>query len=274
MLMPEAFLPAHAPELLVALDASAVMIAAAAIGWASVGDPPAFPLAIHVVPARRRMGVGRALVRAAVEYVLGEATALRPWTTFPAESQAAEFCLATGFAVHHRVLYFAGEAEVLERTLAMYREKLDRAGWIPSGARVVTLPEASDAEVANLVCREFGASPGAMLARLRGRGGKAFLPERSVVLLLDGVVVGAQLVTMGDDGIPDVEANVVIPTLRRGWANLVLTHEATRIGVANGSRRFRFFCDDRVIDTVNLARRCGAERTREDLVLVRSVPEV
>jgi hypothetical protein len=91
------------------------------------------------------------------------------------------------------------------------------------------------------------------------------------VLLLDGTVVGAQLVSIAADGIPEVEANVVIPTLRRGWANLLLTHEGTRTGVRHGSARFRFFCDDRVIDTINLARRSGATRTATDLVLRRAV---
>ncbi len=272
MLLPEAYSGPTAPEALIALAPDDTLIAAAAIGWAAVGDPPAFPLAVHVVPTWRGRGLGRALVEAAAALTRNEVAALRTWTAVGADSEEAAFCLAVGFIVHHRVLHFAAEAGALEAALATYREKLERAGWVPEGARVVPLPEAPAAEVAHLVCREFGASPSAMLARLLGRTGRPFLPERSVALLLDGAVVGAQLTTLGDDGIPDVECNVVSPTLRRGWANLLLTHEATRIGVVHGSRRFRFFCDERVTDTINLARRCGAERTREDLALVLWLP--
>jgi len=190
------------------------------------------------------------------------------------DSAEAAFCLATGFAVHHRILHFMGIAERMDAMLGKYREKLDRSGWIPAGARVVRLRHAPLAEVANLVSREFHGDPAALLARLSGRAGKPPDPNRSVVLLLDGVVVGAQLASIAADGILDVEANVVIPTLRRGWANLLLTHQGTHNSVLYGTWDFRFYCDDRVVDTVNLARRSGAERTATDVVLRRPVAVV
>jgi len=271
MLLPETFSPGNAPEALVALGADGALAGAAAIGWEAVGDPPAFPVAVHVLPAARLRGLGRALLDAVAALARDEAPALQPWTVLREDSAQAAFCLAAGFIVHHRILHFVGEAELMERMLTPYREKLDRSGWIPAGARVVPLREAPLAEVAHLVGREFHNNPGAMLARLHGRAGTPPDPQRSVVLLLDGAVVGVQLVSIAADGIPEVEANVVLPTLRRGWANLLLTQEGTRIGVLHGSRRFRFFCDDRVIDTVNLARRSGAERLATDVVLRRAV---
>jgi hypothetical protein len=169
------------------------------------------------------------------------------------------------------VFHFAGEASELVTALSAYRSKLDRAGWIPAGATIVPLVDAPAAEVAHLVCREFGSSPAAALARIAGRTGRPFDPLLSVVLLLDGVVMGAQMVSIASDGVLEAEANVVTPTLRRGWANLLLTHEGTRRSAAAGTGRFRFFCDDRVIDTVNLARRCGAELTRTELAMIRPV---
>jgi GNAT superfamily N-acetyltransferase len=271
MLLPACFLPTQAPELLVALDADKNLIGAAAIGWATVGDPPAFPTAMHVVPTWRRRGVGRALVKAAATALRGEAPAMRPWSSVTEASDAAAFCLACGFIAHHRVLHFVGEAERMETALAGYRERLEATGWIPPNARIVTLPEAPLSEVAHLAAREFHSSPAALMARLQGRAGTAFDPARSVVLLVDGAVMGAQLVSIAEDGIPEVDANVVSPKLRRGWANLLLTHEGTRVGVANGSRRFRFFCDERVTDTVKLARRSGAELVRTDLSMIRPV---
>jgi hypothetical protein len=226
-------------------------------------------VAAHVLPAWRRRGVGGALLDAVDSFVQPEATAISPWSKLAEDSEAASFCVAIGFTVHHRVLNFAAIAPELEIALAAYRSRLDRAGWIPPGASVVELAAAPAAEVAHLVAREFGSSPATMLARINGRGARPFEPVLSVVLLLDGAVAGAQMVSIADDGVAEVEANVVMPTLRRGWANLLLTHEGTRKSAAAGTQRFRFFCDERVIDTVNLARRCGAELIRTDLALIR-----
>ena len=271
MLLPAAFAPDRAPVALVACSDDGALIGAAAIGWAATRDPPAFPVAIHVLPNQRRHGVGRALLEAVVAAVRGEAPAVQPWSPLPEGSDAAAFGLACQFTVHHRILHFECDVQRLEAALAPMRERLDAAGWIPAGARVVPLHAAPAGELAHLVSREFHTDPAGLLARLRGGVGKPFEPERSLVLLRDDAVVAAQLISIGADGIPDVEANMVIPTLRRGWANLLLTHEMTRVGFAKWTRRFRFYCDDRVLDTVNLARRSGAERTRVDLMLLREV---
>lgn len=272
MLLPDAFAPTHAPELLVALDANRQLIGAAAIAWAAAGDPPALPVAVHVLPPWRRRGVGRALVNAAASMVEADARAITPWTKPDESSDAAKFCIATEFTLHHRVFHFTAVAAEVEAALARYREKLDRAGWIPNTACIVPLPEAPAPAVAHLVCRQFGSSEAAILSRILGRSDPTFDQRLSVVLLLDGVVVGAQMVSRGADGVPEVEANVVSPTLRRGWANLLLTHEGTRLSVACGTQRFRFSCDERVIDTLNIARRSGAELARTELAMIRPVP--
>ena len=271
MLLPESFAPAAAPEALLALDARGALVGAAAVVWIAGGDPPAFPLAVHVLPAHRGQGIGRALVDAAAAWAKDDAPALQPFQA-PAEgSAAAAFCLRTGFTQHHRVLHFAGEAEAMEAMLARYRARLDESGIIPAGAKVIPLAKAPLAEVATLIAHEFAGNPATTLARLRGEAGRSPDPQRSVVLLLEGRVIGAQLVTLAEDGLPEVEANAVHPDWRRGWANLLLTHEGTRAGVLHGSRRFRFCCDERVIDTVKLAQRSGATETHAHLALRRAL---
>lgn len=271
MLLPETFGPGNQPEALIALDAQGGLAGAAVAGWMPVGDPPAFPVAVHVVPSARGLGLGRRLVEAIADFVRFETPALQPWGALRDDSAAAAFCLASGFEVHHRILHFLGDGPDMERMLARYRARLDESGWIPTGARVIPLRDADPAEVARIVGRQFHSNPAALLARLRGQGGQAPDPDRSVVLLLDGETVGAQLLLVPPDDLPEVEANVVVPSLRRGWANLLLTHEGTRISVMHGTRAFRFYCDERTIDTVKLARRSGAEEVATDLVLRRPV---
>ncbi len=271
MLLPASFDPAAAPEALVALDPSGRLVGAAALTWIATGDPAAFPVAVHVLPQHRRQGIGRTLIDAAAAFASADAPALQPFTAPREGSPEAAFCLGAGFALDHRILHFAGEAEAMEAMLGSYRQKLDAAGYIPAGARVIALAEAPLAEVATLIAQEFRGNPVQVLARLQGRTGSTPDAKRSVVLLLDGRVIGAQLVTIAADGLPEVEANAVHPDWRRGWANLLLTHEGTRAGVRHGSRRFRFFCDERVIDTVKLARRSGAAQTHAHLALRKTV---
>ena len=271
MLLPQAFPIDHAPELLVALAPDSTMIGAAAVGWVATGDAAAFPIAVQVVPPWRRRGVGRALIDAAAASVRGEATGLQPWNALADDSEAVGFFLACGFAVHHRVLHFVGDAAAVEALLARHRAWLTERGRIPRNARLVGLQDAPFRELAQLLAREFHNSPAQVLARLHGEAAPPFDAARSVVLLLDGAVVGAQIWTIGDDGVPQVEVNVVNPTLRHGWANVLLTHEGVRAGVAMGTREFRFFCHERVIDTVNIARRSGAKLARTDLVLRRDI---
>ncbi len=269
MLLPRTFTQTSAPRALIALDNAGTLIGAAALRWIADGDPVGFPIDVHVIPPARRRGVGHALLTAAATLAAHDAPALRPWSILPENGPEAAFCRATGFIPHHRVLHFMGDAPRMEAMLASYREKLDRAGWIPAGARVVTLADAPLVEVATLVAREFHNQLETTIARLEGKENSTLVPDLCVVLMLDGAVAGTQLLGLGRDGLPEVEVNVVVPALRRGWANLMLTHEGTRNSVRHGVGPFHFFCDERVIDTVKLARRSGAEQTGEDLALWR-----
>ncbi len=271
MLLPQAFPIDPAPELLVALGPDSTLIGAAAVGWVAAGDASAFPIAVEVVPPWRRRGVGHALIDAAAASVRGETTGLQPWNALEDDSEAVGFFLACGFYVHHRVLHFIGDATSVEALLARHRTWLTERGRIPANARLVGLRDAPHPELAHLLAREFHNSPAQVLARLHGESAPPFDAERSVVLLVDGAVMGAQIWTNGDDGVPQVEVNVVSPTLRHGWANVLLTHEGVRIGVTKGTHAFRFFCHERVIDTVNIARRSGAKLARTDVVLRRDI---
>ncbi len=271
MLLPHTFTPTNAPETLVALDRSGGLIGAAAVGWEAVGDPAALPVAIHVIAPWRHHGVGRALIDSMAKLAGGEAPALQPWTVLQEGSEAAAFCLAVGFTIDHHVLHFESEVEIGLRLMASYHEKLQRAGWILTDASIVALHAAPAGEVARLISTAFHASPTMMLARLRGETGTPFEPNRSVVLLLGGRVVGAHMVTIADDGIPTIEAHVVSLRLRGGLANALLLHEAARIAFEKGSGRYRFVCDERTTTVVGMARRIAPGPVRKDLALIRPV---
>jgi hypothetical protein len=139
--------------------------------------------------------------------------------------------------------------------------RVQRRSRMPPDARIAPLASVPHARVARLVTEAFGSRYDAVLAATQGRGAGGYDREKSVVLLVRDQVCGA-LLYRWDDDCPDIEVNVVAPAFRGGWANIALLHAATRNGLDGGARRFRFKCEDAVIDSVNLARRAGAKLLR------------
>jgi len=252
LLLPEAFGPGQAPEVLLAL-LDGKPVGAAALSW----SPGGFPLDVHVVPPFRRRGIGRILVDAACRFAEGETVRLRGWNLIVEGSDADRFLRAVGFTVAQRFLGFETDGvKLVEVTGAIYK-RLERTGKIPATARLISLSESSRTEVARLVLSEVAVVPATLAARLATQDGGGYEDDLSIVLLVDGKVGGATLMTRTDDTVR-LEITVVAPALRHGWANALLLGEATRRGIASGAKRCRFFCDEHVRETINAARRIGA----------------
>jgi GNAT superfamily N-acetyltransferase len=252
LLLPGAFAPGEAPEVLIALRDEA-LVGAAAVGWTSGG----FPLDVHVVRSARRHGVGRALVEAACRFVDGETERLRAWSLVVEGSPAADFSAATGFTVTQRFLGFETDGVKLVEVTGAIQRRLERAGKIPATARLVSLSEAPRGEIIQLVLNEVAVVPATLAARIGAQDGGGYDNDLSTVLMVDGKVGAAALMTRNGD-IVRLEVTVVAPALRHGWANALLLGEATRRGIASGAKRCRFFCDEHVRETINAARRIAA----------------
>lgn len=266
ILLPEMFGAHAAPDLLVAIGESpgkpgAKRLAGAA-GLGTVNGPkPGFPLLVHVVPGFRRRGIGRALIDAAIARVRDRTTVLRALAPVPAGSQAAAFLEACGFDQYETIRHFEADGASFVADIRRLRQRLQEAGHIPSGARVVRLLDAPPAPVAALVARIFGAQRTEVLARLDPCAPAAYDLEHSVALLLDGAVRGA-LIYNWNGGVPEIEVRVVDETVRGTWANVLMLERATQNGLDGGATRFRFFADERLNDTMRLARRAHAEEIR------------
>jgi len=261
-LLPEAFGPTDGPVLYVAVGDGAI-VGAAAIGWV----PGGFPVQVHVVPAWRRRGVGRALVDAAAAAAAGETARLRAWTLLAEDSPAERFLLATGFAAARRFHGFDTGFEFAAH-VARVRAYLERSGRIPDGVAVVAPSAAPRAELVALVAANLHAVPAAVAARVAADGPSGYDDTLSVVLMHDGRVAGATL-SSRDGAVGRIEVNVVAPALRGGWANIILLDETARRGIAGGIERFRFFSDETTRDTMNLGRRTGARFLGVGLVMER-----
>ncbi|MGA9867797.1 MAG: GNAT family N-acetyltransferase [Acetobacteraceae bacterium] len=266
LLLPSAFI-SGAPETLVALSGAGIVLGAAAIGWVHAlsrpSEPACFPLLVHVVPAARRQGVGRALVGAAAALCHGEADGIRTWSPIALGSEAAVFLDVVGFAPHRRMLFFETDGAAFHAMVERLRVGLQRAGRITAGSRIAGLHEAPAKGVASLLAGDFPAPATEILRRLQRTEPDSFDLDRSVALFVGEELAGGLLYSW-NDGLPAIDALAVAPAFRGTAAVVLLLEAATRNGLEGGATRFRFSCDDDNRDTVNLARRCAAETIRVD----------
>lgn len=257
-LLPAAFpRSGAAPELLVASDAQG-MHGVLALDWTADG----FVLHLHVIPASRRRGIGRALLAQAVCLARGETQRLRTVTLVSEGSPASAFLQSCGFVVTRRLLAFDTDGGHYGPTLSAL---LRRAGKrVPAGLTVVPLVSAPISGVAALVGWQFGILHHDAVAKLDPRHPAPYDQQLSQVLMRDGLVAGAILAQRFGD-IIEVDVNVVAPSLRHSPANLMLLEAIIRLGQHAGLQRARFSCEAQVRDTVNMGARLSAARLPDRL---------
>jgi GNAT superfamily N-acetyltransferase len=227
---------------------------AAAVIWASWSEPAGFNLLVRVLNRTRGHGVGRALVRAAADLAEGETDGLWSFEATPLASPTAKFLEACGFVPRKREHYFQVEVNSLRGNIVPIAERFRACGRVPEGAEIASLSEVQQSldEVAWLVAREFNSSPHVNLHSLRRRLDDS--ADRSMVAMLDGEVAGVLLWRAHDD-VATVDVNVVSTRWRAGWPNLLMLEKAILRAQSEGLQHTRFYCDETVIDTKNLARR-------------------
>src|SRR4029078_9488659 len=103
------------------------------------------------------------------------------------------------------------------------------------------------------------------------QGVGAFHPRYSRVLLVDGRVKGCILAHRAAAEVAAVDADIVAPTLRGGWANVWLKLEATRGAIRLGIKTFRFTTFDHYTDTRRCAQRLVGVTTRVMQLMYRPI---
>lgn len=229
----------------------------AAIAWRSWGQPPGFPTWVHVTAPCRRQGFGRALAQAVATEVSRDTSSLYSWDSLDDDGEAAAFARAIGFVRHRCVHAFEADGAAFYAMIDAVHARLKARGRMPAQARLVALQDASIAAVARLLNQAFGSRYESALAATRRHDAGGYDRQRSVVLHVGDELAGALLYRWGD-GVPEIDVNVVAPRFRRRYANVMLLREATRRGLEGGATKFRFHCEERVLDTLNLARRAQA----------------
>jgi hypothetical protein len=116
---------------------------------------------------------------------------------------------------------------------------------------------------------QMGGNRRELYQKLRGQGIGVYHPRYSRVLLIDGRVKGCVLAHRVDKTTARVDANIVDPSLRGGWANIWLKLEASEHALALGIQQFTFTSFDHYTDTRSFSEQLGGTIASTTALMVR-----
>lgn len=158
-----------------------------------------------------------------------------------------------------------------ESRLGPILERMRANGHLPTGAEIIPLYRSNLAAVMQLHLDEMGGSRQELYQKLRGNVPGAFHPRYSRVLLVDGRVQGCVLAHRVAKYTAKVDANIVAPELRGGWANVWLKLEAARRALTLGIREFTYTSFDRYTDTRSFSKKLGGRIARRTALMARKI---
>ena len=251
-----------------------VVGAAAAAGKLRVRPFVGPGVAIEVIEPYRHQGIGTALVNhleVAVRHASAATEALYAAQRVESGSEKARAWAALGFQPLDRTEDHQLPTAGFETQLGPLLERMRAKGKIPTNAVIVPLYRADAAEVLRLHLDHMGGDRGELYRKIRGTGSGAFHPRYSRVLLIDGKVKGCILAHRVSAEVAHVDANIVDPGVRGGWANVWLKLEATRGAVKLNVKTFQFTTFDQYQDTRSFTQRLGGQTNRSTELYYRRI---
>jgi len=167
--------------------------------------------------------------------------------------------------VEEHLLPLAGFAPRLAPLVEWFRKQ----GGIPQEAQIIPLHAANRADVLQLHLDHMGGDRESLYQRLSGRGAGAFHPRYSRVLLLGDRTVGCILAHRTSPHVAVVDANILAPEVRGGWANIWLKLEATEGAQSLGITHFQYTSFDHYADTRLFTSKLGGATTRKWALMYR-----
>jgi GNAT superfamily N-acetyltransferase len=228
-------------------------------------------IAIEVVEPCRRHGIGSGLLASlqSLAHRAYQADAL--YAAHRVETKSAEM-------VGWKWLKFDAIETVQEHVLPIDEfgsrlqplfQRMQAKGRVPAGAAIVPLYQANAAAVMQLHLDHMGGNRRELYQKLCGQGVGVYHPRYSRVLLIDGRVMGCVLAHRVDKHTARVDANIVDPSLRGGWANIWLKLEASEHALALGIRQFKFTSFDHYMDTRSFSEKLGGTIVSTTALMVR-----
>jgi GNAT superfamily N-acetyltransferase len=228
--------------------------------------------ALHVIEPFRHKGIGKDLVAQleaeatrrggsalyATRKVDAAGTEMRDWTSL-------------GFLPCETVEHHELPLDQFEPRLAPIYERMRKQGRIPESAKIIPLYDADFDAVVQLHLAQLGGDASTLMRRLRGETPDAFSARYSQVLILDGCTMGFILAHRASQDIAHVDANVIEPSLRGGWANIWLKLESTRGALSLGIKTFVFTTFDHYADTRSFTEKLQGTTVRTMVLMHRPI---
>lgn len=247
------------------------IVGAVAVSREILGTPVAGPrVAVRVAERVRRRGIGRQLIEyAAALPHRPEVNALHAWDLVNAANARAIAWGWLGFVVGEVMVRHELDLPAYMLELEPLYAQLVARGGIPPDAKVEPMGPQHVAAVAEMNAEYLGSSRERVLANLSDPDRRGYDPACSAVLTLNGEVVGFSMARMAGDGVCEWDAIVLRPSVRRGWANLMLKTENARLALAAGTRALRYCTLPRHGDSRHHSRRAGGREIEQLLRMYR-----
>jgi N-acetylglutamate synthase-like GNAT family acetyltransferase len=250
-----------------------LVIGAAAATRAQRPQPLVGPgIAVHVIDPCRRHGIGKDLVdRLALAARSAGAKALYSAKRVELDSDEMRGWRGLGFTTCETVEQHRLPLQRLEPQLEPLIDRIRQRGRMPPTARIIPLYQADLSAVLQLHLDNMGGDRGDLSRRIRGQGSNAFLPQYSRVLVVDDQVKGCLLGHRKDAVTMVIDAVIVDPGFRGGWANVWLKLDAAR-GVRHlGIENLEYTTFDHYDDTRSFTKKLGGVTIGTSVLMFRPI---
>jgi GNAT superfamily N-acetyltransferase len=258
----------------VAVESERQLVIGAAVAARTFRMQPAVGpgISLHVIEPCRRQGIARSLLSQLKRVAQGAgARALYGAHRVDDGSEEMLAWQRLGFAPCEKVEEHVLPIDQFEQRLGPLVERMRTRGRIPANAQITPLYKADLAQVLQLHLDVMGGDRAELYRKLRGRGSGAYLPRQSCALIIDGQVKGCILGRRTSRETIVIDANIVEPSLRGGWANAWLKLAAFR-GHPPGLKEFRFTSFDHYTDTRSFTEKLGGRILRTTLLMMCRLP--
>ncbi|MBA3483080.1 MAG: hypothetical protein H0T51_14830 [Pirellulales bacterium] len=208
----------------------------------------------------------RALIAYARSLAMSQgARVLQTLRWFEQDSADHAYWATLGFTPHqYRYTHEISARRGYER-LSPLVEQIHDHDWAPVTARIIPLADADVQAVCDLHIQHLGGSARRLMPMLDGSAPHAYDRRVSMVLLCGEQTKGFTLGWFPEPSVCEIAANVLDPTVRLGWADLLLKHAAVKAVLERGGQLFRFCTAEQHRDSRRTLERVGGGVSRTEV---------